>query len=257
MLTINWIRSNFSVVLTTVVLWYGASYLINTPYLMPYPHTVWLELSTNWSMYLEAVGYTSLEALGGLILAMIVAVLLVLMIYFFPLAEQYVMPYAIGIKSTPVIAVAPLLAVWCGPNYLSKIIMSALITFFPLLQGGVDGLKSIPEEVLAYVRTLGTTRRRELTFIRLHFAAPSFASALKVAVPLSVVGAMVAEFLGSDRGVGHILFANVTRGNPKVVFAAVVCVIFIGWFYHKCVSALEILILRRLKMERRDFKASA
>jgi NitT/TauT family transport system permease protein len=243
--------------LTTLALWYVASYLISTPYLMPYPHKVGVELYAQPSMYLEAVAYTSIEALGGLILAIIAALLLVMMMYFAPATEKYVMPYAIGIKSTPVIAVAPLLAVWFGPNYLSKVIMSALISFFPILQGGSDALKSLPDEVLSYVRVLGTSRWRELTLIRLYFAAPSFASAMKVAVPLSVVGAMVAEFLGSDKGVGHILFVNVTRANATVIFAAIVCVIFIGWFYHKCISTLETVVLKRLKMERRDFKTSA
>jgi NitT/TauT family transport system permease protein len=251
------LTDKLEVVLITLAVWYIASYLINASYLVPYPHKVCAELATNKFLYIEAIAYTALEALGGLAIATFLALLLVMIMYFVPPTEKYIMPYAIGIKSTPIIAVAPLLIVWFGPGYSSKIIMAALISFFPILQGVSDALKSVPSEVLHYMKVLGTTRRRELILVRSFFAMPPLASSMKIAAPLSVVGAIVSEFLGADKGLGHILFKSITGARTTVIFSAVVCVVLIGWFFHTCTATSEKWLLRHLRMEREDYKRPA
>lgn len=204
-------------------------------------------------MYIEAVGYTGFEAVGGLFLGISAALSLALLIFFVPSSEKYVMPYAIAIKSTPVLAAAPLLTVWLGPGLVAKIIMSALISFFPILQNMVDGLKSVPEGPKYYVQVLGTKPYRALGLVLAWFAMRDFASALKVAAPLAVVGAMASEFLGADVGVGHLLFIDVTKVQTREIFAAILSVMIIGWSLYASAYLFEYLTLKRLKMEREPY----
>lgn len=229
--------------------------LVAKPYVVPLPIATARELLANRMIYVEAILYTAVEAVGGLLLGTSSATLLALFIYFVPGAEKYVMPYAIGIKSTPVIAVAPLLAVWWGPGLAAKIVMSALISFFPVLQALNDGLQSVPEGPSYYVSVLGVKRSRALRLVFMWFVMPSFASALKVAAPLAVVGAMVSEFLGSDVGVGHLLFIDVARIQTAEIFASIISVMLIGWSLYSLASLFDRLTLKHLKMERKAYGA--
>lgn len=243
------ITDRLLLLVATTAAWYLAAAIIATPYLLPYPHQVIAELASRPLLYLRAEAYTSLEAIVGLAIATLVSLSLSVFIFFVPLAENYVMPCAIGVKATPVIALAPLLAVWCGPGLSGKMIMSSLISFFPILQGVNDAFKGAPKEVRAYMRVLGTPRFRDLRYVRMYLALPAFASALKVAAPLAVVGAMVSEFLGADVGVGHLLFMFVSKAQTKEIFAAILSVVVIGWTLYWGMTVFERYVLLYLKIE--------
>jgi ABC-type nitrate/sulfonate/bicarbonate transport system permease component len=238
----------------TLVLWWLLSLLIGRIYLVPAPAAVAHALIQNGGMYGEALLYTFSEAAAGLFIGVVFALVLSVVMFLAPLTEKVIMPYAIGMKSTPVIALSPLVAIWFGPSgwggWLGRATMSALISFFPVLQYVSDAVRSAPEPARLYATVLGTTRLRDLFKIRIWFAVPAFASSLKVAAPLSVVGALVAEFLGSDHGLGHLLFTFVLQLKTAEVFAAVLTVSSAGWLLYGAAAWLERLTLAHLRMER-------
>jgi NitT/TauT family transport system permease protein len=247
--TPNTITSKIKLLLCATASWYIVAYLISTPYLIPYPHEALLEVLSRPRLYFEAELYTATEAVIGLGLAVFGSLLLSVIIFFWPTTESYIMPSAIAMKATPIIAIAPLLAVWFGPGLLAKVLMSALISFFPVLQNVTDALKSAPREIRFYTHVLGATRYRDLRYVRMWLALPAFASGLKVAAPLAVVGAMVSEFLGADNGVGHLMFIFVSKAQTKEIFAAILSVIVIGWTLYFAMFLFERSALDFLKLE--------
>jgi NitT/TauT family transport system permease protein len=238
----------------TLVIWYLIAWLINAKYILPYPHRVFFLIGSEPLSFLKDALITILEAFGGLVIGSIGALFLAFTIYFFPKAERFIMPYAIGIKATPIIAIAPLLTLWFGYGYGTKVIMAALISFFPMLQGMTDALKSVPNKVLSYSKVLGTSRFRELIHFRLYYSVPLVASSLKIAAPLSVVGAIVSEYVGADAGLGHLLFAQFSKSNITFVFSIVIFAVVIGLFFYSLTFLLEKWCLRLLKMEREEYK---
>lgn len=246
--------SKLKLLLGTVLFWYLAAYWVGKPYLVPSPHEVLKEFAARPGLFIVATAYTALEAVIGLGVGVFVAVCMALLMFFLPATEKYVMPYAIALKSTPVVAVAPLFYVWFGPGHLARVLMSALISFFPVLQNMTDALKSVPEGARSYVAVLGASRYREFRLVRLQFAMPLFASALKVAAPLAVVGALVSELLGSDVGIGLLLLKSIPRADTAVMFAAVMCVVLVGWSFYGMAALLEAYLLKMLRMEREVYK---
>jgi ABC-type nitrate/sulfonate/bicarbonate transport system permease component len=242
------------VAVITLVLWWLLSLLIDRVYIVPAPAAVARALVDNGKLYAGALLYTFSEAAAGLLIGVIFSLLLSVLMFLVPLTEKIIMPYAIGMKSTPAIALSPMVAIWFGPSgwkgWLGHASMSALISFFPVLQYVSDAVRSAPEPARLYARVLGTTPMRDLFKIRIWFAVPAFASSLKVAAPLSVVGALVAEFLGADQGLGHLLFMFVAHLKTAEVFAAVLTVSAAGWLLYAGAAWLERLTLARLRMER-------
>lgn len=240
----------------TVAVWYAIAWAEHTPYLVPYPHVVLGALLANPEMYLGSAFLTATEALGGLALAVVIGLTMALVMFFFRGTQEYIMPYAIAIKATPVVAFAPLLALYLGPGASAKVIMSAMIAFFTILQYTWDALKSVPEGPRDYVAVLGASRWRDLRLVRMWFVAPSFGSALKVAAPLAVVGAIVAEFVQSDSGIGFLLKKSLNNTDAAGQFAATVSVAMVGFSFYALAWFVERWMLKQARMEREDLSKS-
>ncbi len=215
-------------VIAGILSWQITASLLQETYLLPAPMMVVRELRNFPSTYLPAMLITAEESVGGLIISILVGLALVLVMYRFPKSQGYVIPIAIILKATPIVAVAPMLVVWCSPGMPAKLIMAFLVSFFPILQNVHDGVRDTPEGPRSYAHVLGATRLRELVLIRAPFAVPAFASALKVATPLSVVGAIVAEFVTPTAGLGRLLVRAIPSLDTAALFATVICVAVIG-----------------------------
>jgi len=212
----------------SIGIWQITSHALDARYLLPSPISVAAELRAHKDMYLSATLITAEESVGGLTISIAVGLALVLAMYIVPRSEQYILPIAIILKATPIVAVAPMLVVWCGPGMSAKFIMAFLVSFFPILQNVHDGLRNTPEAPQSYAFVLGVTRMRELFFIRAKYAVPEFVSSLKVATPLAVVGAIVAEFVMPTEGLGSFLVRAVPSMDTPRLFATVTCVAIIG-----------------------------
>lgn len=128
-----------------------------------------------------------------------------------PLAERLVTPYIVAMQAVPVIAIAPLLVIWFGFGMLSKVLVCALIVFFPILINTIAGIRSLQSEWLELMRVLNATRWQTFRLVELPGSLPVLFAGIKLGVTLSVVGAVVGEFVGAEAGLGALI--NIARGG--------------------------------------------
>jgi NitT/TauT family transport system permease protein len=146
-------------------------------------------------------------------------------------------------QSVPVVAIAPLLFIWFGPGLLFKVLICALIVFFPVLVNTIVGLRSVPEELHELMRSLQASRWQTFKYLEAPAALPVFLGGLRIGATLSVIGAVVGEFVSADRGLGFLI--NVGRGqyDTTLVFVAVFALIFMALALYGAVVLLEARLL--------------
>lgn len=146
-----------------------------------------------------------------------------------PLAERLLSPYIVAAQATPILALAPLLALWFGPGLAAKVVICALIVFFPIAIATMVGIRSVDRRLLELARSLRATRRQIVTTLEVPAALPSIFGGLRVGVTLSVVGAIVGEWAGADQGLG--LLVNLARGSLfdiPLLFATLLTIALLG-----------------------------
>ena len=143
----------------------------------------------------------------------------------------------------PVVAIAPLLIIWFGPGLSSKVLICALIVFFPVLVNTIVGLRSVPEELQDLMHSLQATRWQTMRYLEIPAALPVFLGGLRIGATLSVIGAVVGEFVGADRGLGFLV--NVGRGqyDTALVFVAVFSLILMALTLYLLMVLIESRLL--------------
>jgi len=161
-----------------------------------------------------------------------------------PTAERLLAPYIVASQSVPTVAIAPLLVIWFGPGMFSKILVAALIVFFPVLVNSIVGVRSVPEELKDLMRSLRATRWQVFAKLEAPAAMPVILGGLKIGATLSVIGAVVGEFVGSDAGLGFLI--NVGRGqyDTALVFVAILVLVVMALGLYTIVDRLERRLLR-------------
>jgi NitT/TauT family transport system permease protein len=179
------------------------------------------------------------EVLVGLVLGALIAMCVGYLLAKSQLFEKLLSPYIVASQSVPTVAIAPLLVIWFGPGLFSKILICALIVFFPVLVNTVVGLHSVPEELRDLMRSLQATRWQIVKMLEIPAALPVFFGGLRIGATLSVIGAVVGEFVGSDRGLGFLI--NVGRGqyDTALVFVAVFTLVVMALALYGLVVLLE------------------
>lgn len=192
------------------------------------------------------------EVFGGLALGLSLATLLGYILAKNRAVERLVAPYLVASQSIPTVAIAPLLIIWFGAGQLSKVLICALIVFFPALINTIVGMRSVDEDLRDLMRSLKASRWQTFHMLEVPAALPVLLGGLKVSVTLSVIGAVVGEFVGADQGLGFLI--NQARGlfNTPLVFVAILSLVFITVSLYAVVSLLE----RRLLRWRRDYEAN-
>ena len=190
-------------------------------YILPAPSQVLRTLIAHAGTYLEASALTLGEALFGLLLGALAGSGLAALLGLWPRLERGVMTLAILVKSTPLVAIAPLLTIWLGFGVLPKIIITALLTFFPVLVNVLSGLAAVDPALLDTFRSWHASRVETFRHLRVPSARPYLFAALKVAGPLALIGAVVAEWTGASGGLGRIMWLAYSNLNLPFLFAAV------------------------------------
>ena len=178
----------------------------NTPsFVVPAPSAIvprlWIELPTYSVEFL----YTLAAAGIGLAIGTTVGVIGAVLMANWRILERSLFPLAVILKLVPFIAIAPLLRIWLGYELLPKIVLAALITFFPVLVNCITGLRSVDPLALEFLRSVGASRWEILVRLRWMSALPYLFAALKVNVNLALIGAIVGEFFGATHGIGKII----------------------------------------------------
>lgn len=229
-----------------LIVWAAAASWGDLPaFILPSPAGVWnrlLEALRDGSL-LRHAGVTLQEVLAGLSLGLAVASAIGYLVAKSPAAERLLSPYIIASQSIPIVAIAPLLVIWFGPGRISKILICALIVFFPVLVNTVVGVRSVPADLRDLMRSLRASRWQ--TFLRLEVPAamPVLLGGLKIGATLSVIGAVVGEFVGADEGLGFLV--NIGRGlyDTALVFVAVFALVVMAMTLYGLVAALERRVL--------------
>ena len=198
------------------------------PILLPPPSAIWLEFWANPAWYLGHAWYTMLVTLGGFGIAVVAGVLLAVLIVESRLLEKTVYALIVGLNSVPKVAIAPLFVIWLGTGVEPKLAIALLIAVFPIVIDTVLGLKSVPPDILDLARTLRGGRFDTLWRIRFPCALPSIFAGMKVAVSLSLVGAIVGEFVSSQRGLGYVILSAQGTFDTARVFSAIFVLAFMG-----------------------------
>lgn len=212
-------------------------------YLVPAPSAAFGELFGRLPYFMGEGAVTLGEAVAGFALGSAAALTAAALMAHFRLVERALYPIAILIKVTPIVAIAPLFVIWFGFGPAPKALIAALITFFPVLVNGVTGFRSVDGGALAFMRSLNASRREIFIKLRLPSAMPFVFAAFRVAVPLSLVGAVVAELFSGNRGLGSVIIVAYSNLNMPTLFAAIFALSAIGIALTAAVSALEKRVL--------------
>ncbi len=156
-----------------------------------------------------------------------------------PTTENLLSPYLIASQAVPVAAIAPLLIIWFGPGMGSKVLICGLTVFFPVLINTITGLRSVPDNLRDVMRSMRATRKQTLLMLEIPAALPVFFAGLRVGATLSVIGAVVGELVGADRGLGFLI--NLGRGqyDTALVFVAVGGLVTLALLLYGAVLLLE------------------
>lgn len=183
------------------------------------------------------------EVMAGLALGLAVASVVGYALAKSRTAERLLAPYIVASQSVPVVAIAPLLVIWLGVGLLSKVVVCALIVFFPVLVNTVVGLRSVEPDLRDLMRSLKATRLQTFLKLELPGALPILLGGLKIGATLSVIGAVVGEFVGADRGLGFLVNSGRGQFDTPLVFVAVFSLVAMALALYGVVSILERALL--------------
>jgi NitT/TauT family transport system permease protein len=160
-----------------------------------------------------------------------------------PALERLFSPLLVASQSVPMVAIAPLLVIWFGPGLFSKVLICALVVFFPVLVNTLVALREVSPNLRELMASLGATPAQTLRTLELPASLPVFMGGLRVGATLSVIGAIVGELVGSDRGLGFLI--NVGRGqyDSPLVFVAVITLILLASLLYGSILLLEKRVL--------------
>jgi NitT/TauT family transport system permease protein len=224
---------------------FTANILSIPPYLLPSLTKVISRISENSAALMSDAIITLLEALGGVLFASMLAITLGVLSVYFSSTERFVMPYVVAMQAVPIVAIAPLLIIWFGNGYAGKVILAGLVSFFPLSVNVITGLRKTPIEILDLLRMLGASRTQILWTARLPFAMPYLTAGLRIGCGLSVIGAIVAELAGSDRGIGFQILMSSYRTDTPMLFSAIIVSCLISMSLYLAAKGLERTVEKR------------
>ena len=208
-------------------------------FLVPAPSEIASSLWDDRGLLGSAALTTLVEVVAGFGLAVVAGVALALLIHSSETARRAVYPLLVGSQTIPVIAIAPILVVWFGFGLGPKLVIIALVCFFPITVNCMDGLRRSDPEQLRLVRSLGANRRQLLGWVEVPTALPSFFSGAKIAAAVSVIGAVFAEWSGSDAGLGYLIQISSSQLLTARMFAAIVVLSALAIALFWAVGAVE------------------
>jgi len=214
--------------LIVLMIWYVITVWSDLPaFILPSPLMIWntfVETLLNGTL-IRHFSITLLEVLLGLTAGTVMATTIGYLVAKSPTLERILSPYLVASQAIPTVAIAPLLVIWFGPGLFSKVLIAALIVFFPVLVNTVVGVNSVPKDLRDLMRSLRASKSQTLRYLEIPAALPVFLGGLRIGATLSVIGAVVGEFVGADRGLGFLI--NVGRGqyDTALVFVAIFALI--------------------------------
>ena len=227
-----------------IALWQVITWVGQMPeWLLPSPARI---LQTAWEVgpaLVPHIGQTLLETFWGLGLALTAGLLLAFAIDLSPFLRRALYPLLVASQTIPIIALAPLLVVWFGFGMVSKVVVVALVCFFPIAINTADGLRATDPEHVALLRAMGARRGQIFRVVRLPSALPPFFSGLRIAVTYGVIGAVIAEWIGASQGLGIYMIRSANAFRTAQLFTAIAVASLLSIALFLLVSGLERALL--------------
>lgn len=212
-----------------VAIWSVSVRVFEVPaYLLPGPGGVFQTLFTEAGTLWQNAKVTLLEIVLGFGLTLVTAIPLGLVIALSMLAKQILYPPAMLLQLVPKVAMAPLFLVWFGFGIESKVILTLLMTFFPLLIASISGFQILDQRLLYLTRSMGATRWQTFRYLRIPAAMPVIFSGVKTSATIAATAAIVAEFVGANQGLGYVLLKSTSTMSIELTFAVLVVLTVIG-----------------------------
>ena len=221
--SVNWIFP-IGILVFLVIVWEVLVRVLNVPsWQLPPPSAILDELIISRSLLLDHTFVTLKEIVVGFSVALLTGLILAAGIAYSRILERSVYPIIIASQTIPIIAIAPLLLIWVGYGLTPKVIIVALICFYPIAVNTVDGLKSIDPDMISMFRTLGASRFQVFTKLQVPNSLPFMFSGMKIGISVSVIAAVIGEWVGGSEGLGYLI----TYSQPLFLTARVFAAIFL------------------------------
>ena len=211
------------------LVWEAICQAFNVPaYLVPPPSAIWNDtLAIGPTVFAHSMA-TLKTVLLGFLVSIAISLPLAVLLTASPAIASAIYPFLVWTQSVPKVALAPILVVVLGSNELPRIVITVLVAFFPLVISSATGLMSVPPELIELSRACRASKWSELWRIRLPYAIPFIFAGLKVAISLAVVGAVVAEFVNADSGLGFLIVTSTAFFKVPVAFGALIILSIMG-----------------------------
>lgn len=222
------------------LLWEAACRAFKIPgYLLPAPTEIWKDTMAIGPTVAGHTMSTFKTVMLGFVVSILISLPLAVVLTASPAIAAAVYPFLVWTQSIPKVALAPILVVLLGTNELPRIVITVLVAFFPLVISVATGLLSVPPELIELSRACRASKLSELLRIRLPYAIPFIFAGLKVAISLAVVGAVVAEFVNADAGLGFLIQTSTAFFKVPVAFGALIILSVMGVVLFQLVVAAE------------------
>lgn len=206
------------------------------------PSLIWNYTIENRNSLLKAFGFTFLESTLGLIFSIILSFLIITICLFYQKMLDFLMPIMLLSQVIPLIVLAPLFIILMGSGISSKIIMATIISFFPIFVNFALGIRLIDKNLLDLMKVYNASKIKIIKHVYYPLSVPNIISGIKIAAPLSVIGAIVAEFSGATYGLGKNLFISALNLEPELMMASLFLSMFIGISLYLIIIIIEKVI---------------
>jgi NitT/TauT family transport system permease protein len=226
-----------------VVVWQILTRALDVPkFLLPAPTDIARLMVDEWPLIQMHSLATIASIVSGYVTAVLFALSISALMIRFPLVERLIMPIFVGLQSVPKIAIAPLILVWVGAGIGSKILVVTSIAFFPIVINTMAGFKEVDRGLADVFRSVDANQRQMFFRLRLPYAMPYIFAGLRIATTLSVLGAIVAEWLAASNGLGYLVLSGSFNFNTARSFAAIIALAAIGTAFFGFMSWVERMI---------------
>lgn len=232
-------------ILLLLCLWEGLTIGLHVPeYIFPRLSALIREFLKFPGLFLDGLLRTTLESWAGLLFGGMAAYLLAVVFSFSNLLKALFYQWFVALKTVPIIAISPMIVLWVGSGMWSKILMASIITFFPILVNTLQGFYNITENQRYLFKSLNATFWQTFFRLRVPMSLGYFFTGLKVASPLSAIGAIVAEFSGANEGLGYLILKASWESNTRALMVAVILAAVMGMSLYKLIELCEYAVGR-------------
>lgn len=233
------------VLILLLIIWESSSYIFEIPeWLLPAPTYIWQEAVVDFPDYVHHIVSTVNLTLAGFLIGSTVGIVVAICLHLVAFFREAFYPLLILSQNIPIIVLAPLLVIWFGFGMLPKIIVITLVCFFPITVAALDGFRQTSDELKTYMQMAGATKQQIFWKLEWPYALPSVFSGLKISATYSVMGAVISEWLGANKGIGVYMTLASSSFRTDRVFVAIVIVMILSLVFFAVIAAMEKLVIR-------------